>query len=132
MSHFVAKIVEIESLESLHRVKLSKEDHNLSMISLELNEKVQIGLDVQLYVKASNIVIAKHKNDAISIANQLQTSVTSIEYGTILTNIKLDFLGNVLEALLTTHQAKKLNLQEGDEVYAFINESDLSLVVMDN
>ena len=132
MSHFVAKIVEIESLESLHKVKLSKEDHNLSMISLELNEKVQIGLDVQLYVKASNIVIAKHKNDAISIANQLQTSVTSIEYGTILTNIKLDFLGNVLEALLTTHQAKKLNLQEGDEVYAFINESDLSLVMMDN
>jgi molybdopterin-binding protein len=132
MSHFVAKIVEIESLESLHRVKLSKEDHNLSMISLELNEKVQIGLDVRLYVKASNIIIAKNKNDDISMANQLQSSVISVEYGTILTNIKLDFLGNVLEALLTTHQAKKLNLQEGDEVYAFINESDLSLVVMDN
>jgi molybdopterin-binding protein len=132
MSHFVAKIVEIESLESLHRVKLSKEDHYLSMISLELNEKVQIGLDVRLYVKASNIIIAKNKNDDISMANQLQSSVISVEYGTILTNIKLDFLGNVLEALLTTHQAKKLNLQEGDEVYAFINESDLSLVVMDN
>jgi molybdopterin-binding protein len=132
MSHFVAKIVEIESLESLHRVKLSKEDHNLSMISLELNEKVQIGLDVRLYVKASNIIIAKNKSEDISMANQLQSSVISVEYGTILTNIKLDFLGNVLEALLTTQQAKKLNLQEGDEVYAFINESDLSLVVMDN
>lgn len=132
MSHFVAKIVEIESLESLHKVKLSKEDHYFSMISLELNEKVQIGLDVKLYVKASNIVIAKNKSEDISIANQLQCIVISVEHGTILTNIKLDFLGNVLEALLTTHQAKKLNLQEGDEVYALVNESDLSLVVMDN
>ncbi|WP_428737380.1 TOBE domain-containing protein [Sulfurimonas sp.] len=132
MSHFVAKIVEIESLQSLHLVKLSRDEQYFSMISLELNENVQVGTEVKLYVKSSNIVLSKNSNKELSIANQFKTIITSIKYGTILTNIKLDFLGNCLEALLTTHQAKQLQLQEGDKVYAFINESDLSLVPMDN
>lgn len=131
MSYFVAKIVEIESLESLHRVRLSAKDHNFSMISLELHENVQVDTEVKLSVKPSNVVISKCYHKDITIANQLLTKIDSIEFGKILTNVKLDFLGYSLEGLITTHTAKQLNLQKGDRVYAFINESDLSLSPME-
>lgn len=131
MSHFVATIAEIESLESLHRVGLSAKDHNFSMISLELHEDVQVSTEVKLYVKPSNIILSRGSHEDISIANQLLATIDSIERGKILTNVKLDFLGYPLEALITTHKAKQLNLQKGDEIYALINESDLSLSPME-
>ena len=132
MGYFKAKIVAIESLQNLHLLKLTYKDQYFYMISLELHQKVKVGIEVKLYVKSSNIIISKKADNELSIANQLPVTISAIEYGVILTNIKLDFLGNCLEALLTTHQAKQLQLQKGDKVYAFINESDLSLVVMDN
>lgn len=128
MGYFVAKIVEIESVESLHRVILSAKDHNFSMISLELDENVQVGTEVKLFVKPSNVIISRCYHKDMTIANQLLTKIDSIEFGKIVTNIQLDFLGYPLEGLITTHTAKQLSLQEGELVYTLINESDLSLV----
>lgn len=131
MGSFIAEITEIESVQSLHRVELLCKENILSMISLELPQNIKIGSQVQLYVKSTNIVIARHPENGLSIANQLISTVSSIQYGTILTMVKLDFNGITLEAMLTTKQAKKLNLQEKESVYALINESDLSLSLLE-
>lgn len=131
MSNFIAEITEIESIQTLHRVQLLCKRHTLSMISLELTPHIQVGTQVQLYVKSTNIIISREKNNDISIANQLETTILSINYGSVLTTLKLDFSGIVLESMITTKQAKKLNLQEKGMVYAFINESDLSLSLVE-
>ncbi|MDH4944397.1 TOBE domain-containing protein [Sulfurimonas sp. C5] len=131
MSNFIAEITEIESIQTLHRVQLLCKEHTLSMISLELTPHIQVGTKVQLYVKSTNIIISREKNSDISIANQLKTTILSINYGSVLTTLKLDFSGIILESMITTKQAKKLNLQERGIVYAFINESDLSLSLVE-
>lgn len=131
MGSFIAEITEIDSVQSLHRVELLYKENRLSLISLELPKNIKVGSRVQLYVKSTNIIIARQKHNDISIANQLQSTISSIQYGTILTILKLDFKGIILEVILTTKQAKKLNLQENESVYALINESDLSLSLVE-
>lgn len=131
MGNFIAEITEIESIHTLHRVELLCKEHTLSMISLELTPHIQVGTKVQLYVKSTNIIISREKNNNISIANQLETTILSINYGDILTTLKLNFSGIILESMITTKQAKKLNLKENGMVYAFINESDLSLSALE-
>ncbi len=129
MGNFPAKITEIKSVQTLHRVELAIKEHTLSLISLELADNVQVGTQVQLCVKSSNIMISRNKNTQLSIANQLPVTIVSIKEGKILTTLKLDFQDIILESIITTNQAKKLSLQEKENIFACINESDLSLSV---
>ncbi|WP_304545830.1 TOBE domain-containing protein [Sulfurimonas microaerophilic] len=127
MSDFIATIIDIQSVQSLHLVNLTFQGHNLSMISLELGDEVEIGAEVKLCVKPSNVTLTKQCTEEISISNQLPSQISSIEFGEILTSVKLSFFDYQFETLITTHKAKQMNLQEGEEIIALINESDLSI-----
>lgn len=131
MNRFIAEITEIESVQTLHRIQLASHSCVLSMVSLELAENVQVGTKVQLYVKSSNIILSRNKDIQLSIANQLPVRIVSIKEGVVLTTLKVDFYGIVLESMITTEQAKKLHLKEEENIFAFINESDLSLSVLE-
>jgi molybdate transport system regulatory protein len=98
------------------------------MMSLELNKNIKIGADVTLGVKASSISLAKNLSTGLSISNQLQTTIISVNNGTLLASIKLRFEDFILESIITLESSKRLSLHEGDTIVALIKSSDLSIL----
>lgn len=128
MSNLIAKVLKIENCDSLHIVKFDCNSKILSMMSLELDEKVKTGSKVKLVVKPSHIAVAKDFNGILSYSNQLKTIIVSIENGKLLSSIKLKFFDMVLESIISVESSKKMDLKVGDEVTAFIKASELSIV----
>lgn len=125
MSLIEARVISIDSCESLHIVKFVSNSHTLSMMSLDIDDTIDIDSKVALSIKPSHITIAKRDIGEISHSNQLPCIIESIENGKLLTSITLSFLGNILESIITQESSKRMNLQKGDEVIALIKASDI-------
>ena len=127
MSHLIATVSQIESCDSLHIVKFKFHRQTLSMMSLDLNEKIEVGTKVRLIIKASHIAIAKNFSGDFSHSNQLSSKITAIENGKLLSSIELSFFDTTLESIITLNSSLKMNLQVGDSVVAFVKASELSI-----
>ena len=128
MNTLIATVSKINTLDSLNIVKFDLLGETLSMMSLELDEKVKIGVKVELTTKPSLIAIAKDFSGVLSYSNQLVAKIISIENGELLSSINLQIKEFVLESIITLDSAKKMNLNVGDEVTAFIKASELSIL----
>ena len=127
MSSLIASVSEIQNCDTLHIVKFKCYDETLSMMSLELNEKIEIGTKVKLVVKPTHIAVAKNFNGEVSYSNQLRSTIVAIDNGQLLSRVKLSFFDTTLESIITLSSSKKMNLQVGDSVTAFIKASELSI-----
>ncbi len=127
MSKINARVSKITNQNSLHIVEFESHNQTLCMMSLDLNKNVKVGAEVKLVVKPTHIVIAKEFSGAISFANRLNAVVSSIENGALLSSVKLDFFGSVLESIVTLESSLEMELKVGDEVVAFIQASELSI-----
>ena len=127
MSSIVATVSNIKGYKSLHIVEFESSGQTLSMISLDLSDKIEVGRRVKLVVKSSHIVIAKEFSGDISYINQLQTTIESIEPGELLSSIKLKCCDTTIESIITLKSLKRMNLRVGDRVTAFIKASELSI-----
>jgi len=127
VSSIVATVSNIKGYKSLHIVEFESSGQTLSMISLDLSDKIEVGRRVKLVVKSSHIVIAKEFSGDISYINQLQTTIESIEPGELLSSIKLKCCDTTIESIITLKSLKRMNLRVGDRVTAFIKASELSI-----
>jgi len=127
MSQIVATVTSIENCDSLHIVKFDFYDQTLSMMSLELDDKIKINTQVKLTVKPTNIVIGKNFLGEISHSNQLVCIIKDIKNGQLLSSVKLQNFDTTLESIITCQSSKNLNLKEGDTITAFIKANDLSI-----
>lgn len=127
MSSFIATVSQIQRCDSLHIVKFDFMGEVLSMMSLELNDKIQVGTKVKLVAKPTHIAIAKKFSGDISYSNQLKCTIKSIKNGELLSSIKLEISGIVLESIITVASSKRLDLNVDDTVTAFIKASELSI-----
>ena len=125
MSQMIATVTSIENCDSLHIVKFDFYGQTLSMMSLELDNKIKINTQVKLQVKPTNIAIGKSFSGEISYSNQLKCIITDIENGQLLSSVKLQNFDTTLESIITSTSTKKLNLKVTDMVTAFIKASDL-------
>ena len=133
MSNLIATVSSIQSCDSLHIVKFDLNGHTLSMMSLDLSEKITLGTKVILAIKPSHIAIAKEFSGEVSYSNQLETTIVSCENGQLLSSVKLLFVDTTLESIITVNSSKKMNLKKGDKVTAFIKASEVSISeVMDD
>ena len=96
-------------------------------MSLDLDSEIGIGTKVKLTVKPSHIAIAKNFTGEVSYANQLECSVVSIDNGVLLSSVGLRFVDTPLESIITLNSSKRMNLNIGDSVIAFIKSSELSI-----
>ncbi|MFA6193069.1 MAG: TOBE domain-containing protein [Sulfurimonas sp.] len=128
MNKISARVETIESIDNISVVSFSSFGQPLKMMSLELNKNIKIGADVTLGVKASSISLAKNLSTGLSISNQLQTTIISVNNGTLLASIKLRFEDFILESIITLESSKRLSLHEGDTIVALIKSSDLSIL----
>lgn len=127
MSSLIATVKQIEKYENLHIVKFDCNAQSISMMSLDLSDRVQVGSKVKLVIKSSHILIAKNFTGNLSTTNQLETTIKSCENGKLLSSVKLDFFDTTLESIITLNASKKMNLKTGDKVIALINESEISI-----
>ncbi|MBE0514960.1 TOBE domain-containing protein [Sulfurimonas sp.] len=127
MSSLIATVTQIEACDSLHIVKFDSNGQTLSMMSLDLNDAIQVGTKVKLAVKPSHIAIAKDFSGEVSYSNKLEATIVSCENGQLLSNIKLKFFDTDLESIITVDSSKRMNLKAGDKVTAFIKASEVSI-----
>jgi hypothetical protein len=71
MSNFIATIKKINSVDNLNIVEFDFNGLTLKMMSLDLNDDVQIGKKVNFLVKPTNISLAKNLIGEISLSNQI-------------------------------------------------------------
>jgi len=129
MNQLEATIKNIQSVDSLTMVTLTLKYKLLTMVSLELDSKVQVGKRVTLVCKPTSIALAKVsiEKNALSYSNQLEVEVVQLEKGKILSTLLLSFEGFILEAIVTTNSIENMELKEGSRVLALIKAHELSI-----
>ncbi|WP_373000820.1 molybdopterin-binding protein [Sulfurimonas sp.] len=127
MNKFTATITKIKSVENLNIVNFDFSGQSLSMMSLDLNEKVDVGCQVILTAKPTHIAIAKEFSGEISYSNQLDAKIIEINNGELLSSIKLNTGDATCESIITKNSSLRMNLKVGDSVTLFIKASELSI-----
>jgi len=133
MSQLIAIIEKIESVDNLNIVTFVCNDQRLKMMSLDLNDTVQIGKRVVLGCKPTSVALAKPTinqqdfSEMLSYANQIKVQISSMDVGELLSSIKLDFGNFILESIVTTQSVKRMHLKERDELLALIKANELSI-----
>lgn len=127
MNKFRAKVTKIQSVENLNIVNFDFLGQALSMMSLDLNDKLKIGSKVVLTTKPTHIAIAKEFSGNISYSNQLDAKIIEIKNGELLSSIKLSTGDAICESIITKKSSVRMNLQIGESVTLFIKASELSI-----
>ena len=133
MSRLIATVKNIESVDELNIVTFICNGETLQMMSLDLNESIQIGKRVVLVCKPTSVALAKPTIDdkafseMLSYANQIKVKIFSLDIGFLLSSIKLQFGDSYLESIITSESAQRMNLNENDELLALIKANELSI-----
>ncbi len=97
-------------------------------ISYDAVKSLDINLDdaVLAIFKSNNVLLATNDDIAISARNKIKGKITSIKKDNTNSEVSLDIgKGETITSIVTTGAVKKLDLQEGKEVFAFIKSSDI-------
>ena len=127
MSQLVATIKKINSVDNLNIVEFDFNGLTLKMMSLDLNNDVQVGKKVKLSIKPTNISLAKNLTGEISLSNQIDATIENLENGQLLTSVILKVNDTILESIITVDSSKRMNLQIGEVVTILIKASNLSI-----
>ena len=127
MSSIIATVKNIKNSDSLHIVKFECNSQTLSMMSLDIDEKIKVGTKVRLVVKPSHIAITKNFSGDVSYSNILKATILSCENGELLSSVKLKYFDTTLESIITVDSSKRLDLKKDDEVSVFIKASEISI-----
>ena len=128
MNKITAIITDIQSVDTVNIVSFDVAGQALSMMALELDEKLSVGSKVIVGAKATNIVLARERVEAITISNQLEVKIVDIDMGTLLCSVCFDFSGKRWESIITRESALRTQLRADDRIMALIKSSELSIV----
>ncbi len=128
MNTIAATITEIQSVDTVNIVSFDVAGQGLQMMALELDERLIVGSKVLVGAKATNIVLAKERVEAITISNQLEVTIVSINIGVLLCSVRFNFADQVWESIITRESALRTELSADKKVVALIKSSELSIV----
>ena len=127
MNRLTATVKEIVNIDNLHITTCQLGTQSLKMVSLELCKVLEVGKEVNLSVKSTNISLAKNFSGDISILNQLKAKVVAVNNGKLLSSIQVDVEGFTLEGLVTLEASLSMELSVGDEVLVLLKGSEVSV-----
>lgn len=112
-------------------VIVPKSSHELfANISKNAIETLNIkkGEEVVAIFKSNNVLISTDENLAISARNKIKGKITAITSDSTNSEVILDIGQNEsIASIITTGAVKKLKLEIGNEVFAFIKSSDIMI-----
>ena len=88
---------------------------------------LEIGNEIVMLFKETEVTISKDKELYISIPNKLTCTVSSISRGSLLSQINLNFIDFTLSSIITTRSVQNLNLEPQDIVTALIKPNEIIL-----
>lgn len=127
MSNLVAKVSKISSNQNLNIIEFDFLDTTLKMMSLDLPKDISIGKRVELLIKPTNVIIAKGVLGEISLSNRFFATIENLENGELLSSMKLKIGSYYLESIITKSSSQNMNLKKGDEIFALVKASDISI-----
>jgi len=129
-----AKIVNIESSDHVSLVDLNANGDIFSCVIIETPDTadyLRINNEVFILFKETEVSIGKKFSGDISMRNQIHTTITKIQKGSVLTEIYMDYKGLGIGSIITTRSAKSLNLEIGDSVIGFVKANEVSIMTID-
>ena len=128
MNKIAASITKIQSSDVINIVSFDVAGQRMKMMALELDEGLQVDSKVMIGVKATNIVLSKEQIETISISNQLEVKVVSVNMGTLLCSVRFALEDEEWESLISRESALKIGVEADKMAVALIKSSELSIV----
>jgi molybdate transport system regulatory protein len=129
MNKLQAEISGISTSEDLSLVTLSCQEELFSSIIINHQEDyIQEGKTVYMVFKETEVSIGKNLSGGLSIRNRFQSKIESIDKGKLLSELKLNFKGQIITSVITTSSLEKLDLQPGEEVEGLLKTTELFIM----
>ena len=130
MNRLKGKIELINSHDELLLIELNVQ--HIKIIAIIIGRPndysyLEIGNEIVILFKETEVTISKNKDLKISIQNQLTCTIDSILTGSLLSQIKLNFLDFTLSSIIPTRSVQNLNLKPQDIVTALIKPNEIIL-----
>jgi len=125
LNNIKATVTKINECDGVNIVEFDFKGLKLSMMSLELSNKIKMGTQVILGVKPSHITLAKDLTGFISASNNFETTITKINKGQLLANVNMEVFNTPLESLITVNSVERMNLKVGDVISVLIKAGEL-------
>ena len=124
---FEAILVDINEFKGIAALKFKSKFGEIFMVSLEPPKNLQTGKSAKLGVKSSEIILSTEKLKSCSLSNEIGCIIQNIDIGEILCVVKLKALNSddIFESIITTASAKRLNLSQNLQIYAYIKATSL-------
>lgn len=131
MNRLRGQITAILSSEDLALVDVAVGPDSLSavlLVSLEEEPLLQVGQRVDLCFKETELGLAKNLQGSISLRNRLPVRVEEIRRGVVLSEIRLDYCGQLLRSVITSRSVDRLALRPGDWLEALIKANEVAIL----
>lgn len=131
MNRITAIIANTQSSGSITMVDLVVGDCQLSALLVEASELpawLCKGNVVTVVFKETEVSIAKDFTGKISMRNQIECNIKSIERGQLMSIITMESKHFDVQSAITTRSVDQLQLEVGDRVTALIKANELSLM----
>ncbi len=120
-----AIVTKINYHDGVNIVEFDFNGIKLSMISLELSNKIKVGTVVILGVKPSHITLAKNLTGQISASNNFEVTISKITEGELLASINMQVFDTTFESLITVGSVKRMNLKNDEQITVLIKAGEL-------
>jgi molybdate transport system regulatory protein len=131
MNKLQGRIVAIESNDHVSLVDVNVNGDTFTATLLETPDDapyLQVGNRVDVLFKETEVSLAKNLTGMISLRNRVQTTVTQVRSGVILSEVLLDYRGQRISSIITTRSIKRLDIKAGDEIEAMIKANEITLL----
>ncbi|MGE4399184.1 MAG: molybdopterin-binding protein [Campylobacterales bacterium] len=125
MNKLKAKVVNEKYSDGLGRIEALCGDYLFRLLVFGQNSPLRSKDEAYLLIKESEVAISKSKHTDISISNRIECRIGSLQKGTILCEIGLEFNGEKLTSIITTESTERLGLNVGDTVFALIKANEI-------
>jgi|GEM_PF-5347235 molybdopterin-binding protein len=109
-------------------VEIKAQHTEIKCVTLGLPDFVESGARVKAVFKETNVLLCRESPYGIAFENCMQCTAVSVKKGQVLAEIKLDFFGAPLTAVLTAGAFDNIGFNEGIKLYALVGASDISIM----
>ena len=127
MNSIEAIVKDILRIGNLTHIYSIIDSLQIDVLTLELPNTIAIGSKVRLVIKSTDISLSKSRLTHSSFTNQLKVRVVELEHGEILSSIGLAMGRYRLESLILNPKSLDMDIEIGDELFALISSSDISI-----
>ena len=128
----------ISSIQSNDHVSLVDVEVNGDIFTATLLETpddapyLKVGNVVEVLFKETEVSLAKGLSGLISLRNRVNTRVSAVRSGVILSEVVLEYGAYTLSSIITTGSIKRLDIKPGDSVEALVKANEVTLVEIED